>query len=126
MVEKSKNPKIQELRDKKVQSRQGGGLDRIQKQHKKGRLTARERLDLLLDKGSFQEVDAFVEHRTTDFGMDQNKIMGDSVTTGWGTIENRLVYVFHRILLYSGAALVKFMLKKYARSWIWHCEMALL
>ena len=105
MVEKSKNPKIQELRDKKVQSRQGGGLDRIQKQHKKGRLTARERLDLLLDKGSFQEVDAFVEHRTTDFDMDQNKIMGDSVTTGWGTIENRLVYVFSQDFTVFGGSL---------------------
>ncbi len=67
MVEKSKNPKIQELRDKKAQSKQGGGLDRIEKQHEKGRLTARERLDLLLDKGSFQEIDAFVEHRTFRF-----------------------------------------------------------
>jgi len=105
MVEKSKNPKIQELRDKKVQSRQGGGLDRIKKQHAKGRLTARERLDLLLDKGSFQEVDAFVEHRTTDFGMDQNKIMGDSVTTGWGTIENRLVYVFSQDFTVFGGSL---------------------
>jgi len=105
MVEKSKNPKIQDLRDKKVQSRQGGGLDRIQKQHEKGRLTARERLDLLLDKGSFREVDAFMEHRTTDFGMDQNKIMGDSVTTGWGTIENRLVYVFSQDFTVFGGSL---------------------
>jgi len=105
MVEKSKNPKIQELRDKKIQSRQGGGLERIEKQHQKGRLTARERLDLLLDKGSFREVDAFVEHRTTDFGMDQNKIMGDSVTTGWGTIENRLVYVFSQDFTVFGGSL---------------------
>jgi len=105
MVEKSKNPKIQELRDKKIQSRQGGGLERIEKQHKKGRLTARERLDLLLDKGSFREVDAFVEHRTTDFGMDQNKITGDSVTTGWGTIENRLVYVFSQDFTVFGGSL---------------------
>ena len=105
MVEKSKNPKIQELRDKKAQSRQGGGHDRILKQHEKGRLTARERLDLLLDKGSFREVDAFIEHRTTDFGMDQNKIMGDSVITGWGTIENRLVYVFSQDFTVFGGSL---------------------
>ncbi|RLD03079.1 MAG: methylmalonyl-CoA carboxyltransferase [Chloroflexota bacterium] len=105
MVEKSKNPKIQELRDKKAQSRQGGGHDRILKQHEKGRLTARERLDILLDKGSFREVDAFVEHRTTDFGMDQNKIMGDSVITGWGTIENRLVYVFSQDFTVFGGSL---------------------
>jgi len=105
MVEKSKNPKIQELRDKKAQSREGGGHDRIQKQHEKGRLTARERLDLLLDKGSFREVDAFIEHRTTDFDMDKNKIMGDSVTTGWGTIENRLVYVFSQDFTVFGGSL---------------------
>ena len=105
MVEKSKNPKIQELRDKKAQSRQGGGHDRILKQHEKGRLTARERLDLLLDKGSFREVDAFIEHRTTDFGMDQNKIMGDSVITGWGTIEKRLVYVFSQDFTVFGGSL---------------------
>ncbi len=105
MVEKSKNPKIQELRDKKARSREGGGHDRIQKQHEKGRLTARERLDLLLDRGSFREVDAFIEHRTTDFGMDKNKIMGDSVTTGWGTIENRLVYVFSQDFTVFGGSL---------------------
>ncbi len=105
MVEKSKNTKIQELRDKKAQSRQGGGHDRILKQHEKGRLTARERLDLLLDKGSFREIDAFIEHRTTDFGMDQKKIMGDSVITGWGTIENRLVYVFSQDFTVFGGSL---------------------
>ena len=105
MDEKPINPKIQELRDKKAQSRQGGGHDRILKQHEKGRLTARERLDLLLDKGSFREVDAFIEHRTTDFGMDQKKILGDSVTTGWGTIENRLVYVFSQDFTVFGGSL---------------------
>jgi propionyl-CoA carboxylase beta chain len=105
MVDKSTNPKIQELREKKAQSREGGGHDRILKQHEKGRLTARERLDLLLDKGSFREVDAFIEHRTTDFGMDKNKVMGDSVTTGWGTIENRLVYVFSQDFTVFGGSL---------------------
>ncbi len=105
MVEHSKNPKIQELRDKKAQSREGGGRERIKKQHEKGRLTARERLDLLLDKGSFREVDAFVEHRSTDFGTDQNKFLGDSVTTGWGTIENRLVYVFSQDFTVFGGSL---------------------
>ena len=105
MTEKSKNPKIQALRDKKALSRLGGGEDRIKKQHKKGRLTARERLDLLLDKGSYREVDAFVEHRSTDFGTDQNKILGDSVTTGWGTINNRLVYVFSQDFTVFGGSL---------------------
>ena len=105
MTEKSKNPKIQALRDKKALSRLGGGEDRIKKQHKKGRLTARERLDLLLDKGSYREVDAFVEHRSTDFGTDQNKILGDSVITGWGTINNRLVYVFSQDFTVFGGSL---------------------
>ncbi len=105
MVEKHKNPKIQELRDKKDLSRQGGGPEKIKKQHGKGRLTARERIDLLLDKGSYREIDAFVEHRTTDFGMDKNKIAGDSVITGWGTINNRLVYVFSQDFTVFGGSL---------------------
>jgi len=105
MVEKSKNPKIQELRDKKDLSRQGGGSEKIKKQHQKGRLTARERIDLLLDKGSYREIDAFVEHRTTDFGIDKTKISGDSVVTGWGTINNRLVYVFSQDFTVFGGSL---------------------
>ena len=105
MADKKQNPKIQELRDKKAQSRQGGGAERIKRQHEKGRLTARERLDLLLDKGSFHEVDAFVEHRSSDFGTDENKILGDSVVTGWGTIEGRLVYVFSQDFTVFGGSL---------------------
>ena len=105
MVEKHKNPKIQELRDKKDLSRQGGGPEKIKKQHGKGRLTARERIDLLLDKGSYREIDAFIEHRTTDFGIDKTKIPGDSVVTGWGTINNRLVYVFSQDFTVFGGSL---------------------
>jgi propionyl-CoA carboxylase beta chain len=86
--------KIQHLHELKAQSRLGGGEARIEAQHKKGRLTARERLDLLLDKGSFREIDSFVVHNTTDFGMEKKKFLGDSVVTGWGTIDQRLVYVF--------------------------------
>ena len=71
----------------------------------KGRLTARERIDLLLDKGSFREIDAFVEHRTTDFGLDSKKFTGDSVVTGWGTIENRLVYVYSQDFTVLGGSL---------------------
>ncbi len=99
------NPKIQQLRDLKAQGRLGGGVERIETQHKKGRLTARERIDLLLDKGSFREVDAFVEHRTTDFGLEDKKYMGDSVVTGWGTIEERLVYVFSQDFTVLGGSL---------------------
>ncbi|MBC8332068.1 MAG: acyl-CoA carboxylase subunit beta [Anaerolineae bacterium] len=101
----SDNPKTQRLRDLKAQARLGGGEKRIEQQHKKGRLTARERIDLFLDKGSFREVDAFVTHRTSDFGLDNNKILADSVVTGWGTINNRLVYVFAQDFTVFGGSL---------------------
>lgn len=101
----SDDAKIQRLRHRKVQSRQGGGLERIQTQHNHGRLTARERIDLLLDKGSFREVDAFVVHRTVDFGLDQQKYPCDSVVTGWGTIHGRLVYVFSQDFTVFGGSL---------------------
>jgi propionyl-CoA carboxylase beta chain len=83
----------------------GGGTDRIEVQHQKGKLTARERLDLLLDKGSFHETDAFVVHRTIDFGLDQHKYSGDSVVTGWGTIDGRLVYVYSQDFTVLGGSL---------------------
>jgi len=101
----SNETKIQVLNEQKAQSRLGGGADRIEVQHKKGRLTARERLDLLLDKGSFHEVDAFIKHRTHDFELDKQKYMGDSVVTGWGTIEGRLVYVFSQDFTVFGGSL---------------------
>src|SRR5512141_3376257 len=99
------NLKIQALRDMRGKSRLGGGQARIDAQHKKGRLTARARIDLRLDKGSFREVDAFVEHRTTDFGLDSQKFLGDSVVTGWGTIEGRLAYVFSQDFTVLGGSL---------------------
>jgi len=71
----------------------GGGLDRIDKQHASGRMTARERIDLLLDPGSFTELDKFVVHRSHDFGADKEKILGDGMVTGYGKIDGRLVYV---------------------------------
>ena len=101
----SKQTKTQHLREQKVKSRLGGGTERIDSQHKKGRLTARERIDLLLDKGSFREVDAFVQHRTHDFNLDKQKYMSDSVVTGWGTIEGRLVYVFSQDFTVFGGSL---------------------
>jgi acetyl-CoA carboxylase carboxyltransferase component len=99
------NPKIERLRQLKAEAHQGGGKERIAKQHQKGRLTARERIELLLDRGSFHEVDAFVTHRTTDFGLDQRKYLSDSVVTGWGTIKNRLVYVFAQDFTVFGGSL---------------------
>ncbi|MEZ0395908.1 MAG: acyl-CoA carboxylase subunit beta [Anaerolineales bacterium] len=97
--------KIEQLRARKAQTRLGGGPERIEAQHKKGKLTARERLDLLLDKNSFHETDAFVVHRTTDFGLDKQKYPCDSVVTGWGTIEGRLVYVFSQDFTVLGGSL---------------------
>lgn len=99
------NPKISHLRGMRARSRLGGGEARITAQHKKGRLTARERIDLLLDRGSFREVDAFVEHRTHDFDLDQQRFLSDSVITGWGTIEGRLVYVFSQDFTVFGGSL---------------------
>ena len=101
----SNQTNIQTLREHKTRSRLGGGQERIDAQHKKGRLTARERIDLLLDKGSFRELDSFVQHRTHDFNLDSQKFMSDSVVTGWGTIEGRLVYVFSQDFTVFGGSL---------------------
>lgn len=88
------DPRIQDLRDRKIAARQGGGPDKVAKQHGRGRMTARERLELLLDKGSFRELDIFVTHNCNDFGLADQKIPGDGVVTGFGTIDGRLVYVY--------------------------------
>lgn len=85
----------------------GGGLDKIERQHKAGKLTARERIDLLLDKGSFVELDKFVTHRCTDFGMENQKIPGDGVITGYGYIDGRLVFVFSQDFTVFGGSLSK-------------------
>jgi acetyl-CoA carboxylase carboxyltransferase component len=99
------NQIIKRLRELKAQSRLGGGEARIEIQHQKGRLTARERIDLLLDKGSFRELDAFVTHRTNDFDLNEKKFLSDSVVTGWGTINGRLVYVFSQDFTVFGGSL---------------------
>ncbi len=83
-----------ELEERRAAARLGGGVKRIDAQHRRGKLTARERIDLLLDEGSFEEFDMFVTHRCTDFGMEGSKPAGDGVVTGWGTINGRQVYVF--------------------------------
>jgi acetyl-CoA carboxylase carboxyltransferase component len=96
--------KIDELHRLRQQAALGGGHRRIEQQHAKGKLTARERLDLLLDPGSFQEIGMFVTHRCTDFGMERQKYMGDGVVTGYGTIDGRTVYVFsHDSTVFGGA-----------------------
>jgi propionyl-CoA carboxylase beta chain len=96
---------LEQLEQKREAARQGGGAKRIDAQHKKGKLTARERLDVLLDEGSFEEWDMFVEHRCADFGMEQNKIPGDGVVTGYGTINGRLVFVYSQDFTVFGGAL---------------------
>ena len=85
---------LQELENRRGAARLGGGQKRIDAQHSKGKLTARERVELLLDEGSFEEFDMFVAHRCTDFGMENQRPAGDGVVTGWGTINGRMVYVF--------------------------------
>ena len=96
---------LEKLEAKRRAARLGGGQARIDLQHKKGRLTARERLDVLLDEGSFEELDAYVEHNCVDFGMETQKIPGDGVVTGSGTINGRLVYVFSQDFTVFGGSL---------------------
>ena len=88
------NDILAELEKRRRIARLGGGVNRVAAQHSKGKLTARERVDLLLDEGSFEEFDMFVAHRCTDFGMERQRPAGDGVITGWGTINGRMVYVF--------------------------------
>src|SRR5258707_14397246 len=95
----------EEVEKRRERARLGGGEKRIAAQHAKGRLTARERLSVLLDPGSFEEYDMFVEHNATDFGMDQQKIPGDGVVTGSGTINGRLDYVFAQDFTVFGGSL---------------------
>jgi len=96
---------IQQLEDKRELARLGGGQKRIQAQHTKGKLTARERIELLLDAGSFEEWDMFVEHRCHDFGMDEQTVPGDGVVTGYGMINGRLVFVFSQDFTVLGGSL---------------------
>ncbi len=97
-----KNVNLRKLREK---AKLGGGQERIDTQHAKNKQTARERIDLLMDKGSFREIDSFVEHRTVGLGMESKKFLGDSVVTGWGTIDGRLVYVYSQDFTVFGGSL---------------------
>ncbi|WP_207099700.1 acyl-CoA carboxylase subunit beta [Paracoccus shandongensis] len=96
---------LQELENRRAQARLGGGQRRIDAQHARGKLTARERIELLLDEDSFEEFDMFVAHRSTDFGMEADRPYGDGVVTGWGTINGRLVYVFSQDFTVFGGSL---------------------
>ncbi|MBF0352489.1 MAG: acyl-CoA carboxylase subunit beta [SAR324 cluster bacterium] len=97
--------KVDELMQMRQKAKLGGGADKIKKQHDNGRLTARERLDMLLDEGSFEEFDMFKTHRCTHFGMEKQEILGDGVVTGYGTINGRLVYVFSQDFTVLGGSL---------------------
>ena len=101
--------KIRELVERRANARLGGGQKRIDDQHKKGKLTARERLALLLDPGSFEEFDMFVQHRCTNFGMDATHPDGDGVVTGQGTIDGRTVFVSAHDFTVNGVSLSKTM-----------------
>lgn len=96
---------LDELEQRRAGARLGGGEKRIEAQHRRGKLTARERIDLLLDTGSFEEFDSFVQHRCTDFGMEKSKIPGDGVVTGWGTVNGRQVFVFAKDFTVFGGSL---------------------
>ncbi len=96
---------LRQLEEKRAEARAGGGERRIQAQHAKGKLTARERIEILLDEGSFEEFDMFVEHRSHDFGMEEQTTPGDGVVTGWGTVNGRLVYVFAKDFTVFGGSL---------------------
>jgi propionyl-CoA carboxylase beta chain len=96
---------LRQLEEKRAAARLGGGEKRIEQQHAKGKLTARERLDVLFDPGSFEEWDMFVEHRSHDFGMEENRVPGDGVVTGHGTVNGRLVFAFSQDFTVFGGAL---------------------
>ena len=104
--------KIKELVSRRRNARLGGGQQKIDTQHAKGKLTARERLELLLDPGSFEEFDMFVQHRCTNFGMEKSKFDGDGVVTGMGTIDGRLVYVFAQDFTVNGGSMSETMAQK--------------
>ena len=104
--------RIRELVERRQSAKLGGGQNRIDAQHQKGKLTARERISLLLDEGSFEEFDMFMQHRCTNFGMDAQHFDGDGVVCGQGTIDGRLVYVFAQDFTVSGGSLSKTMSEK--------------
>jgi len=99
--------KFNQLDAKIEEAKLGGGEKRIESQHKKGKLTARERIHFLLDEGSFQEMGMLVTHRSTNFGLDKTKFLGDGVVTGYGNINGRLVYVFSQDFTVLGGSLAE-------------------
>ena len=97
--------KLKKLADLRAEAELGGGSARIEKQHAKGKLTARERIEFLLDPGSFEEIGQLVTHRSTDFGMENQKILGDGVITGYGTVNGKTIYVYAQDFTVFGGSL---------------------
>ena len=117
------NKILLELENRRSEAKKGGGKERILSQHKKGKLTARERIEILVDPGSFEEFDMFVTHRCTDFDLNTKSYPGDGVITGWATVNNQLIYLFSQILQFLVVLYLKRMPKKFVKSWIWLCKM---
>ena len=114
MADAHQNP-LERLEAMKDQARQGGGEARMEAQHAKGKLTARERIDLLLDPGSFEEMGMLVTHRSNLFGLDKKHFLGDGVVTGYGTVNGRLVYVFSQDFTVLGGSLAEAHAEKICR-----------
>src|SRR5690554_6518193 len=96
---------LADLDRRRAEALLGGGRERIEQQHARGKLTARERIEILLDEGSFEELGTFVRHQTTDFGLEKSRPYGDGVVTGYGTIDERIVYVFSQDFTVFGGSL---------------------
>ena len=111
-MDKTQKEKIQDLIELREKAKLGGGQKRIDAQHKKGKNTARERIDMLLDEGSFEEFDMFVSHRCTDFGLEEETYLSDGVVTGYGTIDGRIVYVFSQDFTVFGGSLSEMFAEK--------------
>src|SRR2546423_10358451 len=107
--------RIEELRARRTEALAGGGDEGIRRQHARGKLTARERIELLLDKGSFHEMDQMARHRVHDFGMERNRPYGDGVVTGWGCIDGRKEFVFSHAFTVVGGSLGEVMSEKGAK-----------
>ena len=112
VVRRHRDRKLDELQSLREQARQGGGPARIDAQHKRGKLTARERIDLFLDEGSFQELDPFVTHRATDFGLADKRYLGDAVVTGYGKVDGRLVFLYSQDFTVLGGSLSQVVAQK--------------
>ena len=109
---------MERLQNLREEAQQGGGAKRIEAQHAKGKLTARERIELLFDPGSFEELGQMVTHRSTLFGLENQRYLGDGVVTGYGRIEGRTVYAYAQDFTVLGGPWQKHMLKKFAAFWV--------